>query len=201
MRRSFLFFVLAILLGTAFPPRAAHAQFVSQVRLDSPKAGDAVQGIVAVLGNTDVRGFLSYELAFSFEEDAALTWFVIVESEEPIEDGTLGEWDTTTLTDGTYSLRLTVHLEGEDPVVILVEGIRVRNYSSIETNTPAPTSTPAPGLTATPTVTSPLPTPTDLPSNPAEIDPADVRGALLGGIGAAILLFALLAGYARSRSR
>ena len=179
----------------------AQGQFGFEVRLDSPRPGDAVQGVVPIIGNTDVRGFVSYEITFALSMDEPQAWFDIIRSNQAVEDDVLGEWDTNTLTDGLYSLRLIVQFEDEDPVTLLVEGLRVRNYTPIETNTPAPTLTPVPGQTSTPTASPPPPTPTDLPDNPSELASGEIRNAFLGGAIGAVGLLGLLWLYTSARKR
>jgi len=85
-----------------------------------------------------------------------------------------------------------------------VEGLRVRNYSPIETSTPTPvtpTATPLPGElsiptpTPTPTISPPAPTPTDLARNPAQVSVPDIALSLGKGALAILGLFALMGIY------
>jgi hypothetical protein len=156
----------------------------------SPLPGQAVQGKVAINGSTAVDGFQSYELAFAYSQDPTDTWFLIQEGDSPINEGQIAQWDTSTITDGDYSLRLTVTLVDGRQLTTVVSGVRVRNYTPIETDTPAPTSTLAPGAISTPNITpsltaTPLPaTPTPLPTNPASLSMNQVisswgKGALI----------------------
>ena len=182
MRRKIHWFILLHLSWVLAVPSNVIAQFAFQVMIDSPQAGEAVQGVVPVRGTSAVDGFISYQLAFSHSDDPTETWFVLANSADAINNGILGEWDTSNITDGTYQLRLIVQRENEDSIVVLVEGLRVRNYTPIETETPGPTKTPAPGETAAPSET-PLPiTPTDLPVNPAELSAREIRASTLAGI-------------------
>ncbi len=193
--------VFLILSSPRIPFTRHQGQFGTVVNIVSPLPGEAVQGRVQVLGNTVVNGFLGYELAFAFRDDPTGTWFVIAQSTLPVEDGPLGEWDTTTLTDGFYTLRLTVQVNGAEPIIFIVPDLRVRNYSPIETNTPAPTVTLVPGVAPTATITPLPPTATPLPGNLAEITQGNLRAALVSGAVGGTLLLALLALYAYSRRR
>jgi hypothetical protein len=158
---------------------------------------------VAITGSIAAPGFQSAELTFTYANDTTHTWFWIADMARPI-NGTLAEWDTTTLTDGDYTLRLVVIRTEGSPVEIVIAGLRVRNYTPIETNTPAPTPTltapltpapwelPAAPPTLTPLPTSARPTLTPLPTNPALLTTQDItlslgRGAL-GLLGAFALL-------------
>lgn len=177
--------------------------FAYQVRFEasvqSPLPGEAVQGVVQVIGTTDIRNFEAYELAFAFAGDSTESWFLLAESDEAIERDVLGEWDTSTLTDGEYKLRLIVTLDGDEPQEILIEGLRVRNYSPIETNTPAPTIPAAPGATPTSTVTPLPPTVTPLAPNPAEFSNTDIQASLIRGMVVAVVLLGSVGLYILTR--
>ncbi len=82
----------------------------SHPSIESPVTGQAVQGSIAIRGSTGMDRFQSYEVNFSYEGDPTLTWFLIQEGTTPVQDGVLAEWDTTTITDGDYTLRLLVTL-------------------------------------------------------------------------------------------
>jgi hypothetical protein len=178
------------------------------VYLKSPQGGEALQGSVPILGNTDVEGFQSASLFFGYQGDPTHTWFLIAQSDQPVKDGTLAQWDTTTITDGDYDLRLSVTRSDGSQEVANVEGLRVRNYSAIETSTPSPvklTATALPGETVVPTktlisVTSAPPTGTPFPPNPAQITTLDVADSMGKGALAILGLFALLGVYQGIRS-
>jgi hypothetical protein len=167
----------------------------------APLEGQAVQGRVPVLANTAVQGFQSAELYFGYAADSTGTWFLIGQYLEPAAGTEAGTWDTSLITDGNYNLRLVVFLADGTQLETLVRGLRVRNYSPVETDTPTPvipTNTPLPGelptLTATalPTFT---PTPTPLPTNPAEMTTAQITGSLGKGALAVAAIFILLGLY------
>ena len=170
-----------------------------------PPAGQALQGSVPISGHTAVEGFQSAELNFSYYQDPRETWFIIQEMDRPISNGELADWDTTTLTDGQYTLRLVIFLDRGEPLVLTIAGLRVRNYTPVETDTPPPPPTPAPGFTPAPT-SSPTPTLTplpparaSLPPNPAEISPVQITGSLAKGALAVLGMFTLLAFYSGLR--
>ena len=80
-------------------------------------------------------------------------WFNIKTSDKNPPDGLLGVWDTSSISDGNYRLRLTVYYKDSTKAEYFADEIRVRNYSPIETDTPAP------GVLTSPTqVTSTKPT-------------------------------------------
>lgn len=194
----------------AEPSATASLTAPTAPRLDSPLPGQALQGKVAILGSTEVPGFLLAELAFSYADDPGQTWFLIWKSNSPSADQLLTEWDTTMITDGDYTLRLTVYLQDGQLQTVTVTGLRVRNYSPIETDTPTPTLTPAPGAAPTatpsplPTLTPVAPTATPFPPNPVVITRPQILSSLLLGVmlaGGAFLVGGLLLRVHRLRFR
>jgi hypothetical protein len=177
----------------------------ARVVISSPQDGQALQGVVAVTGSVAAANFQFAEIAFAYHDNPTQTWFQILSSSEVITSTTLAQWDTTTITDGVYDLRLSVTLQDGSKEIFTVNSLRVRNYTPIETVTPTPvtpTATPEPGDTpvpsATPTATqtSIPPTPTDLPANPAEVSPQDMALTFGKGALAVLGLFVLLGMYA-----
>jgi hypothetical protein len=172
-----------------------------EISILSPLPGQAVRGSVPIGVDTTTQGFISAELDFSYENDGTGTWFLIWQSMEPIPDGTMTEWDTTTLTDGVYDLRLVVNLENGDQLTSVVPSLRVRNYSPIETDTPtpsptsAPLATPLPSITPSPTATQIPPTPTPLPPNPLQVTQQDVWVNLLRGAAGGLAVIVLAGLY------
>ena len=81
---------------------------VNRPMITSPRPGEALQGVIAVQGSTDVLDFESAELSFAYQDGGEETWFLIANLKNPVEDQRLAEWDTTTIADGTYQLRLRV---------------------------------------------------------------------------------------------
>jgi hypothetical protein len=166
-----------------------------QIILQNPTPGKVLQGTIMISANIDVEGFLSAEVSFSYANDPRDTWFLIQEIQDPIADDVIAKWDTTIITDGEYTLRLIVITE-QDQYASYVTGLRVRNYTPIETSTPTPISALEPAdtlsLIGTPTETStqvPL-TPTPLPPNPAQLTTDDVTMSL--GTGAVLAIGALI---------
>ena len=181
-----LFFTILLAAITIVP---VGAQAGDLPAMDEPKSGEALQGLVTINGSNSIAGFVSSEISFSYSGDATETWFLIATTNTPIQDGTLTTWDTTSITDGDYRLRLRVFLENGSFQDVYVNDLRVRNYTPIETPTPGPTAirpTLVPTITLTPTR---FPTPTQMPTNQAILTPLDVSFSIgYGGIIAVILL-------------
>lgn len=174
------------------------------VIIQSPSPGDAIQGVITIMGSIFAEDFQHGELSFSYVQNPTSTWFLIKTLEEPENNGIIAEWDTTTITDGTYNLRLSVIYADGNEVVIEIRGLRVRNYTPIETNTPTPitpTATPVPGSSPTPTETPIPPTATALPGNPAELTSQDVAGGFAKGFLVTIGIFSLFGLYVVVRNR
>ncbi len=173
-----------------FPTKTPTATPEPQARVASPLPGEALQGVVPISGTTDLPGFRLAEVAFAYQADPTGTWFVIQQSSTPVKDGALAAWDTTTITDGIYKLRVQVFLRDGQVKETTLDGLRVRNYTPIETSTPERTlAAQAPGEeTPTPTATprgdyqvravqaAPLPT------NPAQITPQHFEASALRGV-------------------
>lgn len=164
-------------------------------RILTPVPGEVLQGLIAIEGDVLGEGLESYELAFSSQEDPTQTWFILARGENPVSAGLLGEWDTTTLTDGEYALRLVANFADGERQEFLVSGLRVRNYSPVETSTPSPEATLEPGQVPTATPTSAPPSVTPYAENPAQSSPAKVEQALWFGIIAAPIILVTLGLY------
>jgi hypothetical protein len=198
----------ALLLFLLINAIQTHAQEVNprKAEVHSPQSGDAIRGTISILGNTDVEGFISWEISFGYEDDTTGTWFLIDESTLSITDDLLTDWDTTTITDGNYNLRLTVFLVEGRRTHYTLRGIRIRNYSSIETLTPHPTMTQTPQLATsdpskTPTYiiqiteTPPPQTPTPIPTNPLVLTSEGFSNYLLRGVAGAFAFFITIGLY------
>ena len=116
-------------LGFSFLPQATY----NTVALTKPTDGEALKGTITIEGNTSVIGFESYDLLFSYENGSNDgDRFLILHSTEKIENGTLGTWDTSKITDGDYRLFLVVNFEDDKPETTFVRNLRVRNYTAEE---------------------------------------------------------------------
>jgi hypothetical protein len=185
--------ICTLLFG--FAGRAA-AQGTNAAIITAPAPDAPLLGQVAITGSTAIAGLQSWVLEFGYAEDPTKTWFLIAEGDQPIENDILADWDTTTITDGNYHLRLTVW-DGAAQTSQHVIAVRVRNYTAIETATAPPvTATPAdstPRATLAPS--RPAVTLTPLPTNPAELTPQDLAASAQAGIVVIIAAFGLLGIY------
>src|SRR5690606_38188210 len=145
-----------------------------------------------VTGTLAAPGFTLAQLEFAYADNPTDTWFSIQVFSEPIVDSTLALWDTTSITDGEYVLRLRASLEDGTLQEVTVP-IQIGNDLPVPSPTVEPTATPQENLiqvptpfllAASPTPTElPRPTPTMLPANPVSLEPNEIyqslgRGAL-----------------------
>jgi hypothetical protein len=192
--------ILVSLLTLILPPGQPQSQTDEPVVLEivSPVQGEPLQGNVTIVGTVRSPGFIEGRLEFSYEEDNRDSWFEINRIALPRDNTELGVWDTTALTDGNYTLRLSAELVSGEVLTTTITQLRVRNYSLIETNTPAPTETlqpdSAPTLapTTTQTPTRMPPTATPLPSNPGELTLSQLSGSAVRGVLITLAAFAVL---------
>ena len=175
------------------------AQDTPPVAITSPAPDEILRGQVTITGKVDVPSFLSAGLDFAYAADPTNTWFNIQSFSQPLADSTLALWDTTSITDGDYVLRLRVNFEDGSFQEVTVP-IQIGNDVQ-PTATPAPTVTPEPEsvliptaflLAASPTPTDlPRPTPTALPLNPVSLGRDQIYASLGRGALVILGLFAL----------
>jgi len=198
------FFLPLILLMIA-------AQDSSLPAITSPAAEESLRGGVTITGSTDIPNFVFAQLDFAYAaaSQPADTWFSIQTFSQPVAGTTLAVWDTTSISDGDYVLRLRVTLADGTFQEVTVP-VRVMNDASLLTPTLVPTSTPEPEivvqiptpflLAASPTPTHlPRPTPGTLPSNPAALGQNAIYRSLGRGALVMVGLFVLAGLFVRLR--
>ncbi len=188
------------------PAYAVLAQGSAVPSIVSPANGQVLQGQVQITGTTDIPGFSSVELAFAYDPDPTGTWFAIQAANLPLTNDVIARWDTTSITDGDYRLRLRVALADSSMREATVS-VHIRNYSAAPAVAAEATPTHKPAVqvptaliiaaSETPTQSGPalLATPSAFPPNPARVTSGEIysgfwRGALIVGI--AILVFGAL---------
>ncbi len=155
MRITLAPLLIALALASAYPARAPASDAIAAIT--TPVIGQGVVGVVHILGSATHPSFNHYELHFALDPNRTDTWFPIVLSgAKTVEDAQLGQWDTSSISTGTYILRLQVF--GSDGSLLaeaVVTGIVVRAGPEPATPTPAPTA--ATSMTPAPVATSVLP--------------------------------------------
>jgi hypothetical protein len=77
-----------------------------QIMITSPKPGVEVNGTVTITGTADTTnfGFYKYEVA----PMGTQSWATIAAKRDRVKNAELGEWNTVSLTNGDYFLRLVI---------------------------------------------------------------------------------------------
>ncbi len=212
--------LLAGVFGAAYPARAhPAAQDGLRVIIDQPASREVVSGVVTITGTATGPGFRQYRLEVAPDPSLADDWQPVQGAVgQQVQDGILGQWDTTGVADGAYILRLVVIYENGAQAADYEVRLSVVNATA--TALPAPTTatptaepgTPTPGPSPTPLIEQP-PTRTPRPGAAGRADPPEtgprapesplarprlVRAAWRGVLWA-LLAFALIATYTAAR--
>lgn len=180
-----LIFLSLMLMG--FSPMSQSGQ----VAISDPTNGEIIKGVVEVFGSAAGEKFTDYDLAYAYTTAETVTWFPISSNNQEVNSGKLGSWDTSTITDGDYSLKLTVHFSGLPDQEVIVQPLHVRNYTLAETSTLAP-EIPV-ERTTLPTIMITQVNP-EKQQNPAVMTESEYRNAITYGLmsGLVIILFLIL---------
>jgi len=201
--------VCCLFLGVLPLVAATFAQQGAQVIITSPQQNATVRGLVVVKGSATVPSFQFYKVEYGRGADPS-DWHIVGSTHpEPIIDGVLAQWDTTSLPDGVYTLRLqAVKMDGNYDQSFARE-IVIANKRATETPTSAaapeptqsgPTATPGPTATLailqpTAALARPSPTPTPVRSQRASLPSLPVatwREAVCMGAGTMGAIVAVL---------
>jgi hypothetical protein len=210
-RIPWFFLMTAVLLVFSLadppPPAAAQGTIAPSIFIQSPREGQALQGVVLLDGRIRGDGFSRGKIAFSYTDAPDKTWFFIADIPPGTEGGAQTsfqvEWDTTQITDGNYDLRLVAEYQDGAAIYDLIPNVRIRNHSPVETATPAPAGEGAvaeqiPSATIEP---EPGATPTPLPPNPAEVQSGDLYSVLRFSAVAVVVLFIVGGIYWKIKNR
>jgi len=173
-QRYFLLLFL-ITLTTALGARIARAQS----GISYPPETEVLRGSVQIKGTASHPDFWKYEIAAA--PQGTQNWFNIAGSETPVENGVLAVWDTRSVSDGPYTIRLRIVRHDGNYEEFYVQKVVVANAAPPPTptpeTTPTPTATPTPKPpTATPVQLTPdIPTPTPAPATTPEPGIASVE--------------------------
>lgn len=186
LRRALLAAVLA--LAAVLPVQAQD----SGARIDSPTPGATVHDVVVVTGTAVHGNFNFYKVEFAREPSA--DWVVIGGTmSSQVQSGVLVQWDTRSVPDGSYSLRLLVVDQTGNYLEDIVRQVVVSNSALVATETPTldpaeadatataqadETATAEAHLSATPTTpATPADTPTVIIAMPDLGTPTIVAGS------------------------
>ena len=128
------------LLGSAHAAPLPQGADIAQIT--APTEGQALAGLVTISGSANHPEFARYELAYGPDPNPNDAWQPFAEGKQPVENGTLGTWNTSVIADGQYALRLRVIRKDSNYSESFVRGLKVSNSGPVGTPTsisPAPT--------------------------------------------------------------
>jgi hypothetical protein len=125
---------------TAPPTDACDAQtLLPVVRLINPSDSNTVQGVVQIIGTILAENFNRYQLELPLIDSNRVRIIAgPFQSQKPAPDSLLAEWDTRTVPNGAYTVRLVVYANNGGYLTRQVR-VLVTNASSVRT--PVPTAT------------------------------------------------------------
>lgn len=183
--------LLLVVLGVIVGPAAAQIDLVPPLapaigQNINPNANISWPPPVYVLRNEfEIRGSVNlpnlsnyyieyrpYNADLTLAEQADLWFPVSLPSNAAVQNDVLATWDTSTVPDGVYELRLTVNTAGAAPILAYVRPIRVENEPPpFVTLEPGPAVTLQPGVIPTLTLPPARPTATATVFVPTQVPP------------------------------
>ncbi|KAB2905421.1 MAG: hypothetical protein F9K27_05150 [Anaerolineae bacterium] len=125
----------------AQPTPLATSSFPNAIGLTSPASGTTVRGNIAIFGSASHPQFVQYALEYGPDPNPSGLWYPIttVPITSIVLNNALGVWNTTTVRDGNYQIRLHVWLSDGRQDFRTVTNIQVRNAAPTQ---PAPNNPP-----------------------------------------------------------
>lgn len=165
IRFSLAIWIVAAGLAAAFRPALAAPPAIEEcqakARILAPVSGATVSGIVQIEGTASLGDFVRYELAVA--PNGTQGWGSIGGGQQQVVNGQLGVWDSASVADGAYAIRLRVVDITSNYCEAVVSNIGVQN--SRPTDVPTAAETPTPQETEAPPIQNAVPTPR--PTTPA----------------------------------
>ena len=137
--------------------------------INFPPETEVLRGVTEVRGTTTHPDFWKYEVAAA--PAGTQNWFNIAVSETAVANGVLGLWDTRSVSDGTYSIRLRIVKRDGNYDEYFVVRTQVANTGPVDpppppAAPPAPPPPPPPPPPAPPRSTPPPPPTPPPPARP-----------------------------------
>ncbi|HMR63213.1 MAG TPA: penicillin-binding protein 1C [Anaerolineae bacterium] len=163
----------AIANGFPQPPTDYCSSSNVIAKITSPLDGATVRGVLRLEGSASAANFSHYQIEFGVGTGPQAFAIIQDRTGQIVEQGTLGEFDSTQVENGPYTLRLVVFDQsggsGESRIRVLIDNAPTVTTNPTATDTPAPTLTPTPEPTGTSTASPTLvptqePTATSLPT-------------------------------------
>jgi hypothetical protein len=167
------------------------------VRIQSPVDGEYLQGTIQIIGTVTGTGLQTAEISFRYQDSQSQSWFVINQITSSVVEDVIATWDTSTIADGVYQIRVLAVFENGREQEKIINNLSVRNYppfAPIKTENPQVISTEnlqnqLATLEVTPTLRS---SPTVMPTNEMVISqPQFITTAIQGGILGVLFLFVI----------
>jgi len=137
---AIIFAPTQVFIPTSAPPItfATNTPLPVSIAILSPVPGNIVAGNVQILGSAIHPQFLQYQVEFGPDPNPNNLWFPATSAvTTPVLNGLLGIWNTTSVQDGRYQLRLRVYLRDGTLLTTVINNISVQN----RVNTPVPSPT------------------------------------------------------------
>lgn len=160
-----------------------------------PDSDSNVDGIVEIRGSIPEINFSSAEVSYAYADAGETNWFLIAKLDHAVQDDILGSWDTTTITDGTYQLRLSVTLTNGEVNEAIIKDIHVTNYTYTGGTALPGQTTATEGAVTLESTTAPGSHPTNIPENPSSTNSGQIKTSIAAGVLFSVLLLAFLAIY------
>jgi len=174
--RSFLIAIIVIVLGLIVKAQDIEPLSVpddtADIAISFPPPVWVLSGSVEILGTADVLDMSNYvveyqELQFDTQSDTESKWFpASLPGSTAVRNGVVGIWNTTTVRDGLYAIRLAINTADGNVQYFRVSPLRVEND-------------PQDGLAGLPPVEEAtlIPTPTQIPGRPTLVPtPTQIAG-------------------------
>lgn len=141
-RTSAMALLLAGLAAASLRGVAAQADPCQGTAFSSPTSGAVISGTVALLGSARIENFGFYKLEWASETRPA-AWSAVSDIvTTPVEQGVLDRWNSQSVPDGLYRLKLTVvDTVGQEICRQTASRLQVANRSALGTATPTATAT------------------------------------------------------------
>lgn len=158
------------------------AAVLPAAEITSPQTGQVLQGTVNIQGTTSSDGFVSGEVSYAYDQVDNPSWFLLGTLTQPVTNGVLAIWDTSTISDGDYQVRLSVRYSTGEVKEVILRPVLVRNYTPIEnTSTPTPITVVLDTATPTPLINSAVFV-TPYPENPGTLSDLQLQRSLQTGV-------------------
>jgi len=169
--------------------------------ITAPVSNEMVEGVIEIRGSVPEEDFASAEVLYSYAQTDRDTWFLIKRLDKVVQDDVLAAWDTTTITDGVYRIKLTVKSADGSENEVVVENIQVSNYTRVQVQLEGNTAIQTANSSAAAEIVAPRSAAAETRVNPASIQPQEVQRTVIIAILLACAALGAIALYSSIQSR